>query len=90
MAYVPPHTQVKTHLASTLEMKREIAKEVARVTKDNNAKSINPIFNVKTDVIVKGNMDQVSSKKLRDELNNRDKELTNKIFKELKQEIEKY
>ncbi|WP_394896084.1 phage tail tape measure protein [Clostridium paraputrificum] len=90
MAYVPPHTQVKTHLASTLEMKREIAKEVARVTKDNDAKSINPIFNVKTDVIVKGNMDQVSSKKLKDELNKRDKELTYKIFKELKQEIEKY
>ena len=90
MAYIPPHTQVKTHLASTMQMQRDIKNEVNRVTKGLNTNNVNPVFNIESQFIVNGNLDNTTASKLKEELNTRDKKLKDDIIKSFKKEFDKY
>lgn len=91
LSYLPAHTKVTNHLASTQKMREDIRKEVTRQNKNNNNSSdINNSFYVTNEIIVKGNLDNVTKADLEKQLSENNKKFENNIIKSFKKEFNKY
>ena len=90
LSYLPAHTKVTNHLASTQKMREDIRKEVARQNKNTNSNNISNSFYVTNEIVVKGNLDNVTKADLQKQLSANNKKFENDIIKSFKKEFNKY
>ena len=92
LSYLPAHTRVTSHLASTQKMKLDIEKEVNKQlgNRNNNNGDTSNTITISTPVIIKGNLDNVTKEELQKQLISNANKVKNVIYKELKSQYKKY
>lgn len=90
LSYLPSGTKVTNHLASTQKMREDIRREVARQNKNTNSNNISNSFYVTNEIVVKGNLDNVTKADLQKQLSVNNKKFENDIIKSFKKEFNKY
>lgn len=91
MAYLPSGTKVTNHLMTTLKMKSDIKKEVAKAMagKDNGS-VVNEIVVNSGDIVVNGNLDNVTLDDLDKVIAKNNAKLKDNIYNELNKVAKKY
>lgn len=92
LSYLPAHTRVTNHLASTQKMKLDIEKEVNKQlgNRNNNNGDISNTITISTPIVIKGNLDNVTKEELQKQLNANVDKVKNVIYKELRDQYKKY
>ena len=71
-------------------MREDIRREVARQNKNTNSNNISNSFYVTNEIVVKGNLDNVTKADLQKQLSANNKKFENDIIKSFKKEFNKY
>ena len=71
-------------------MREDIRREVARQNKNTNSNNISNSFYVTNEIVVKGNLDNVTKADLQKQLSVNNKKFENDIIKSFKKEFNKY
>lgn len=92
MSYLPGHTKVTNHLASTQKMKLDIEKEVNKQlgNRNNDNGDVSNTITISTPIVIKGNLDNVTKEELQKQLNANVDKVKNVIYKELRDQYKKY